>query len=108
MYSQGSVSICHEQSNTEISDGACKDSRVERESSEIYAKFFPNFRYFCLHNYMNKSRNKFSIFKDLAQASLLLPFQISQMVVGALVKVLSPYKQGSKNNGGKEDYLFYN
>lgn len=39
-YLQGSAGICHEQSNTEFSDGACKESRVERERKRAsYAGF---------------------------------------------------------------------
>lgn len=58
-YSQCLVGICHEQSNPEFSDCACK------EGSVVVLIFFPYLMYYCLHNYTNNSRNKFSTFRDL-------------------------------------------
>lgn len=81
--SQCLVGICHEQSNPEFSDCACKEGSVERERrGDSCASFFPYLMYFCLHNYMNNSRNRIGRFRYLEYDNFVLPFQVSQMVVG--------------------------
>lgn len=54
----------------------------EKRGEAVVLFFFPYLMYFCLHNHTNSSRNKISTFRDLEQYHFILPFQVSQMVVG--------------------------
>lgn len=58
-YLQGSAGICHEQSNTEFSDGACKESRVERERKRAsYAGFLSWSKVFLFVQYNEQKQEQ--------------------------------------------------
>lgn len=76
------VSVMNKAIRSSVTVPARTAGLKERGRELVMLVFFPDPRYFCLYNYMHKSRNKFSVFKDLAEASFILLFQISQTVVG--------------------------